>query len=90
MSYNFKQLKLINNELLKKKLIADIIEWDNNYFKNYNKLKYKLIKKRNRTVNTEFGLITYSRRIYKNKITNKYISFTDRSRIWYRIKKKNN
>lgn len=77
MSYNFKQLKLINNELLKKKLIADIIEWDNNYFKNYNKLKYKLIKKRNRTVNTEFGLITYSRRIYKNKITNKYISFTD-------------
>lgn len=77
MSYNFKKLKLINNERLKKDLIDEIIKWDNNYFKTYDKTKYKVIKKRKRMAITEFGIISFSRRIYKNKLTNKCIAFTD-------------
>lgn len=84
MSFNYVNFKELNNKYLLNKLKIKYINYDNNYFKNYHNKKYfKVSKIRNRTVLTEYGLLTYPRRIYKDKYNGNIFVPTD---IYFGIK----
>lgn len=94
MTFNYVNFKELSNKYLLNKLKNKYINYDNNYFKNYHNKKYfKVSKIRNRTILTEYGLLTYSRRIYKNKYngnifvpTDIYVGIKPYSRIINEIK----
>lgn len=94
MTFNYVNFKELSNKYLLNKLKIKYINYDNNYFKNYHNKKYfKVSKIRKRTVLTEYGVLTYSRRIYKNKYngnifvpTDIYVGIKPYSRIINEIK----
>ena len=55
-----------------------IKNFDNYFFKIRDKKRFLVAKKCNRTVITEFGKVTYNRRIYYDKVKKDYICFTDK------------
>lgn len=78
MSFNYNEIKKNDKQELLTKLKNKYIDFDNDYFNNFYDYKLlKVIKKRNRTVWTEYGQITYSRRIYINKTNGKVFCPTD-------------
>lgn len=76
--FNYDKFNDENNIILLEKLKDEIEAWDNNFFKNhYDRSKYKMRKKQNKIMITEYGKITYNRRIYQDLKTKEYICFTD-------------
>ncbi|WP_339048618.1 hypothetical protein [Spiroplasma endosymbiont of Colias croceus] len=65
--FNFQNY--LNNKIndIKSYFVKEVEDWDENFFQNRTKEekeRYKVSKKRNRTVNTEIGFVTFNRRIY--------------------------
>ena len=68
----------INHE---KQMLLDydnkILKYDNNWFRNeYDRSKYKVIKRRKYLIKSEFGVSYLPLRTYKNKLTNEIITPT--------------
>lgn len=96
MSFNYEENRENNRLENLQKLKNKYENYDNDYFYNYHDKNYfKVIKRRYRTIWTEYGLLTYLRRIYKNKLTKEifiptdlYIGIEPYSRILNYIKTK--
>ncbi|WP_286641649.1 Mbov_0401 family ICE element transposase-like protein [Spiroplasma ixodetis] len=72
----------MNNKIndIKSYFVKKVEDWDENFFQNRTpeeKERYKVSKKRNRTVNTEIGFTTFNRRIYWDTIEKRTRYFTD-------------
>ncbi|WP_342218305.1 UPF0236 family transposase-like protein [Spiroplasma endosymbiont of Amphimallon solstitiale] len=78
--FNFQNY--LNNKIndIKSYFVKEVEDWDENFFQNRTaeeKERYKVSKKRNRTVNTEIGFVTFNRRIYWDNIEKRTRYFTD-------------
>ncbi|WP_338987848.1 Mbov_0401 family ICE element transposase-like protein [Spiroplasma endosymbiont of Dasysyrphus albostriatus] len=72
----------LNNKItdILPEFVKEVEDWDENFFQNRSpeeKERYKVSKKRNRTVNTEIGFATFNRRIYWDNIEKRTRYFTD-------------